>query len=378
MPLFSRRRRVEAAAPAGIISGTLSPFADSPGLLGQLLAAELYGGADLDTLPLDRAAAMAIPAAAKARNAICTTVARQPLQGMRGSAPIRVPLLDQPEPGRPRFVTMTWVTDALLWYGRAWLVVRSRYAEDGRPRELEWIPEWQATLDERSQLTAVRGLPVSPRDVIRIDGPHEGVLNFGTPALRFAQRLDRAALRVADNPVPAIELHQTTPNTLTADERAQLVQEWIAARKRHGVGYTSSAIEARVHGSAAEHLLIEGRKAAALDVARTMGVPAWVVDGEVSGSSLTYSNTPSRSRELLDYGVAGYMEAIVGRLSLDDVLPRGEWARFDSTALLRADFPLRMTAYRDARDSGVYTVPELRAMEDGIPVEPTAPEGETA
>ena len=57
------------------------------------------------------------------------------------------------------------------------------------------------------------------------------------------------------------------------------------------------------------------------------------------------------------------------RLSMDDILPRGVWCRFDTNQLLRDDFAARMAAYKVAAESGVYTLDELRAMERGRPME---------
>lgn len=124
-----------------------------------------------------------------------------------------------------------------------------------------------------------------------------------------------------------------------------------------------------MHGQQPEQLLIAARNAANLDIARCLNLPAWAVDGEVGGSSLTYQNVPSRSRELIDYTLAGYMEAITSRLSLDDVLAQGTWAAMSTDVLTDGDFGDRMTAYKAARDADVYTSEELRQREAGVPIE---------
>lgn len=380
MAWFTRRRPtadLAASAPVQTIedsgvTGISSPFADQSHL-GAVTVAELLG-LDTDRLPLTRDLAMTVPAVARARNVLAPTAGRLPLRVYRGADVVTTrTCLDQPETklARPRFVTILWTVDQMMFYGRAWWIVVERYADTGAPRSFEWVPEWNAKI-EAGQLVATldgRHSKISAADVVRLDAPHEGILNYGSDSIRQAMRLDRAALRVADNPVPAIELHQTTPDAMEKDERDALIASWIAARRKHGVGYTNAAIEARVHGLNPEQLIIEGRKFAALQVARMIGVPAWVVDVGVEGSSLTYSNVPSRSRELVDYALTPYLAAIESRLSLDDVLPHGQWCRFDLDDLLRGDFADRMTAYQTAVNSGVYTAAELREREDGTPVE---------
>lgn len=377
---FSRRRRDAVAGPpnqgTGSSVGIASPFATPVELGGVVipdLLVELFG-ADADRLPLSRELAMTVPAVARARNVLAPTAGRLPLRVYRGATEVTErTCLDQPETvaARPRFVTILWTLDQMLFHGRAWWIVVERYADTGAPRSFEWVPEWNAKV-ENGQLVATqdgRHPRIDAADVVRIDAPHEGILNYGSDAIRQALRLDRAALRIADNPVPAIELHQTTPDQMDKDEKDALIAAWIKARRQTGVGYTNAAIETKVHGLNPEQLIIEGRKFAALQVARMIGVPAWVVDVGVEGSSLTYSNVPSRSRELVDYALTPYLAAIESRLSMDDVLPRGQWCRFDLDDLLRGDFGDRMTAYKTAVDSGVYTPDELRAREDGQPAE---------
>lgn len=322
-----------------------------------------------DDLPVTRTQAMSVSAVARGRQLITGSISRLPLIGMRGTEIMdsQPSILTQPEAGRPRVQTLSWIVDSMLFYGRAWLVVQGRL--EGRPSTVLWVPEWEAELDDLGQLVSAYGRPVLPSDVIRIDGPHEGLLKFAGPRVRAALRLDHAALTAASSPVPSVELHQTGGTPLTVTEAQKLVQDYIAARHGSAVSYTNASIETKVHGANPEQLLISGRKEAALDLARSMGLPAWAVDAAVDGSSMTYTNVPSRSRELLDYTLAPYMEAVTARLSLDDILPRGQWCRFDTDALLRDDFKTRMESYKIALETEVYTVEELRDRERGIPLE---------
>lgn len=371
------RPRITAATPLPSYDGLVSPWQDQPNYLGSVapdLLAELYG-TTATMLPPTRAEAMGVPSFARGRNVLCATIGRLPIVHMRGATPLPPgepsPVV-QPETGRARVITLAWTVDAMLHYGRAWWVVAGRYQDTDRPRSFTWVAEWNATVAPDGSLAdKSTGKVYAPRDVIRIDALEEGVLARDRGTIRAAAALHRSATRTANNPVPTVELHQTAGDELTQPEIDALVRQWIASRNsEHGaVGFTPSSVEARVHGVPVEQLLIEGRKAADLDVARLVGVPAWAVDAPVSGSSMTYSNTPSRSRELIDYGASAYLEAIAGRLSMDDVLPRGQWMRFDTDALLSLDFADRMNAYEVAARSQVYTVEELREKETGVPAE---------
>lgn len=342
---------------------------DSP--LTQVILSDLFPDV---ALPINRSRAMAIPSVAKSRHIITGMIARFPLIHMTGNMPAasQNPLVRQPEIGRPLSTSLTWWTDALLFHGRCWLLILERYQEDARPRRFKWVPEHRAGVDEAGNLVRAFGEPVNPGDYIRIDGPHEGILNFGRRMLREALDVADAAARAAANPVPSIELHQTGGTPLTAEQRKELVEAWAAARtngRNGGVAYTNQNIEAKTHGQAAEQLLIAARNAVAVDMARLCGLPAWAVDAVVEGSSMTYNNAPSRARELIDFGLQPYMTAIADRLSMDDVLAAGHWCRFDTTAALSPDFKTRMEGYKAAIDAGIYTADELRRMDAGVPLE---------
>lgn len=375
--IFGRRGRLltAAAGQAPLLpTGTMDLATwEDPAPLTQLTLADLFG---VENRPLGRTEAMGIAAVAKGRHLICGKIAAFPIVGMTGNATMPRPpaWLTQPEAGRPRFTTMQWITDALIFHGRAWLLVKDRYtagADAGRPRRFQLVPEHQATVDKLGYLTHAFGKEVNPDDVVRIDGPHEGLLNMARPTLRDAIAIERAASKAADNPVPSVELHQTQGETLDNDEISELIARWAAARRGEngGVSYTNPSIEAKMHGASAEQLLIAGRNVAALNIARHMGLSAWAVDASVEGSSLTYNSVPSRSRELIEYGLQPYMDAITARLSMDDVLPAGVWCKFDTTQLTRGTVKERAEGYKAMIDAGIWTKEQCQAIEAGIPLE---------
>jgi hypothetical protein len=58
-----------------------------------------------------------------------------------------------------------------------------------------------------------------------------------------------------------------------------------------------------------------------------------MADATNAGASLTYETTAGRNGQFIDYGVGLYMDAIAARLSMDDVVPRGQRTAFDVTQL---------------------------------------------
>lgn len=363
--MMNRVRSLFAAAPTLPPLG--SPWADTP--LTRLTLEEVFG---TNHITIDRAAAMAIGTVARGRNLITGQIGHFALTAHRGTEPLKTPpaWLERLEKGRPRSVTLAWIVDALLFYGRAFLLIDGR-DWSGQITAFRFVPEWKAKTDGAGSLIAAFDQHVNANDWIRIDAPVEGLLTTAADDLRDMITVKAAAARTAENPVPALELHQTGGDPLTDDEIDALTARWAEKRRARngGVAYTNQSIEAKTHGTNTEQLLIEARQEIKLDLANHLNLPAWAVDASTSGSSLTYSNVPSRTRELIDYTLTPLMDAIAGRLSLDDVLPRGAWCQFDTTTALRGSFNDRMTGYKTAIDAGIYTVEEIRRIENGIPLE---------
>lgn len=333
-------RTLEASALLGPLDNTIptpelgSPWADSSNL-EPMVWMDLVG--NLESIPVSRAAAMAVPAIARARGMVANTLGRLDLfpedtrSGLElGADSDSARFLECPDPEQPRFITITWTVDDLVFSGVSWWLVLARYAT-GKPRAARRILPGFVELPKRvGDRPKVYGKPVDAADLIRIDGPHEGILNFASGTVRAASALESSAARFAKNPVPAVELHQTDDFPMTPTDKTELVTAWAAARAgaNGGVAYTSHNIEAKIHGAPAENLLTHGRNAAAIDAARVVGTPADSVDASVEHASMTYQTSEGRNRVLIDYGLAAYAEAIVARLGMDDVTPRGTRPRF--------------------------------------------------
>lgn len=347
------------------VQNIASPFNDENHLQAVTMA-ELFPSIDPSLLPVSRELAMQIPALARARNLICTSIGRLPLVAYNADGPLaqQPDIVRRPDPGHPAYITWSWTVDELLFYGRAWF-----YRIPGG--RLRLYPQTGIDFDDQDQPTGFRGNRLAG-DWLRVDSGADGILTTGRQAIRAALAVETAYRRAADMPVPAIDLHQTTPNPqLSRTERQALISDWAAARngKNGGVAYTSFNIEAKPLGTTAENLLISARNAAALDMARLCGLPAWAVDATTGGSSLTYSNLVDRNRELTDYSLATYMAPLEARFSLDDVLPAGSWARFSTSDWLRGDLKARAESYVAARDAGILTQQQIIDAERGIPAE---------
>ena len=330
-----RERLGMPIGPAGAGPVIRSPFTTNQ--LTKIVWSDVTGETNLG--PVTRAEAMRVPAVARARHIICGAGARAPLRVLEGDTPVadQPPWVSRSDDTNqlPPFHRMLWTLDDVFFTGWSlWAV--ARYEDDIKLRDAARVPRdwWQFDDDGRVQLLGQHTYPYD--DFLLIPGPHEGILNYGDTAIRQGSRLAEAALNAAENPVPNIDLHDESEDGLTDPEIDALIARWAAARrgKNGGVAYTNRSLTARPLGQAAENLLIDGRNANAVDIARLASVPAGLLDAALPKSTLTYETNEGRNIVLVDYGLNLYWDAISARLSMDDVVTRGRRVAFDKTAII--------------------------------------------
>jgi len=339
MGLRSALRLVQAAqelaAPPRGPTAIRSPW--STGDLSQIVWADLFGG-DETAWPLTRAAAIQVPAVARARHLLAGTVARLPLRAVR---------IDTPVDPQPNWLTrtdgtmspwhrMVWTIDDLLFAGWSlWACERDSRAQILRvervPAEL-WT--WGTSAGGDGSVVLVDGDEVDADTVLLIPGPHEGILTSARKTIMGARLQELMWQRRVAAPIPAMEIHQTTEDPLEPEEIDALLESWVSTRTDPdgAVAYTPWNIELKPHGTATTDLLIEARNAVAVDIASHTGLPAQALNASLSTASLTYSTAETAEGEL-NRAAALYSNAVSGRLSMDDVVPRGQRCAFDITYL---------------------------------------------
>lgn len=311
-----------------------TPQVGSPWTAGDLTAivwADIFGG---DVQPITRALAMAVPAVAKARHVLCSVIGPLPLLSMTGDTRdlVQPQWMQRTDGDLSPFHRMIWTVDDLFHYG--WSLWAAKRGFDGDLLAAARVPYDRWAVDSDGFLT-VDSQRVQADQAILIPGPHGGLLNDSSTIVRMAADNLQAAANAARNPNPNIDLHYTGDEPLPDDQRDSLIKVWSDARRglNGGVGFTNKFVEAKTVGSHLDKLLIEGRNADAVDVARAAGIPAASVDANSAGASLEYTTAQTRNQELLDYGVQFYMDAIRFRLSQDDCVPRGHRTAFDLSQL---------------------------------------------
>ena len=310
-------------------SGIVSPWAT--GQLSQVVWSDIFG---VEANTISRKEAMTIPAVAKARQILVSTIAKYPLVALDGADDVTTShaWLQATDGEVSPWHRMAWTIDDLIFFGWSlWGVERDANGEIVKADRCP-IERWKIDPDGAIRIDDV---VAEEGSVILIPAPFEGLLAVGSRTLKGGAKLEASWVGKATNPIPAIELHATTDDPLEYDEVTALVQAWADARSdvNGAIAFTPHNVQAIAHGSAEPSLLIEGRNFLRIDVGAFLGIPAALMDASLSTASLTYSTQEGQRNEFADFTLPYWLEPIQQRLSLDDVVPSGQRVRFDLTDL---------------------------------------------
>lgn len=390
--ILDRLLGINPVTAAAVVDVPVGTAATSEGALRELdpVAARAFG-ITVEGGPVTRSVAMQIPTIRRGRNMICGTISALPLVCSRyqdgRQVMVQRTLLQQLDPRCAPAYTLAMTVDDLMFRPVSWWRVTARDATE-YPSSIERLaPERVQVQPETAESVGrvlVDGHEVADRDIIRIDGPDEGLLAHGGPIIRLALSLMRGAKRTADDDVPtgklALREGATEPSSAPGSagdgsDRSQvdkLLDDWEAARAARTTAYLNSALDYEtVASTAAQRQLKELSDMVATDLARVLNLPASRVNAP-QGSGMTYTNTEADRRDLVDITLTPYLTAIAQRLSMGDVTPAGQSVTFDLTGYVRGTITELVAAGAAAITAGIVSREEVRTGWLGLP--PGAPE----
>ena len=357
--------------------------ATSEGALTELdpVAAAAFGIGDGTGGPVSRKLAMRVPGIRRGRALIAGTIGTLPFVCFRTNPdgtvePVVRKLLQQLDPRTTPAYTLTWTVDDLLFYGVSWWRVTDREMVAGErigyPTAVERLAPGRVYPDPNRGKVYVDGVHVPDRDLIRFDGPDEGVLVNGVDVIPLARSLAFAAKRTADDDWSGLVLRLAEgADELTKAEITELLDEWDDARRQRSTAYLNRAVDPeKVSVSAGDRQLTELAQLVSSELARLMNLPASRI-GAPQGSGMTYANTEADRRDLVDTTLAQYLAPIWQRLSMPDVTPNGQAVAVDLTAYLRGTVTELVAAGVQAIDAGIADRDEVRTRWLGLPARPT-------
>lgn len=354
---------------------------------------EALGGADIDpavfglesyatsTSPaprIDRRSAIQVPAVKRSRDLIAGTLGGLPIDLYAQDRQL-VPgsFLRQPERNVPRSVTMTRLFEDLFFEQVAWWRV-TELTWDRWPMYVKRLAPGRVVVDEDRGTVYVDGREETDHStLIRFDSPTDGLLKAGARAIRTCLALDVYAYNAAQGVPPmdyftpaedsdpfASTLEDETEAAAEEDAAvAALLDNWATARRARGTAYIPAALRYQTVGFDPKTLqLAEQRQHAVLEIARVAGVDPEELG--VSVTSRTYANQFDRRKAFTDFTLGQYRQAVEDRLSMGDVTPRGQYAKFNLDAFLRSDPAARYAAYQLGLEVGALAPDEIRPLED--------------
>jgi phage portal protein BeeE len=115
---------------------------------------------------------------------------------------------------------------------------------------------------------------------------------------------------------------------MSSEELGELAAAWANARRVSAIGALNSAVEWKEFSSDPSKLqLVESRKYQALEMARLLDIPGYLLGIDQSG--MTYQNAQQSRQDLILFGARPILHSIQERLSMNDVLPNGRHVQFD-------------------------------------------------
>jgi phage portal protein BeeE len=328
---------------------------------------------------ISRREAIQVPAVKRGRDLIAGTIGTLPFQ-MVDTENVRVisSLLGQPEANVPRSITMTLLVEDLLFEQHAWWRVVGR---DYRgypnqvvrllPRTVQVEADGKVYVNSNGSSQGNSWEYVEHRDLIHFISPTDGILDSGARAIRTYLKLATAADRYADEPLPSGYFTPKDGADPEDEEVQDALNKWGESRRIRSTGYVNAALDYNTVQWSPEQLqMSEARQHAVLEISRLMGIDP--EDLGVSTTSRTYQNSQDRRLAMINDVLGMYVSAIVERLSMQDITPRGYRVVADFNGFLRADDKTRYEVYGLAKNLGVIDRYGI-AEREGIPA-PTFPE----
>jgi HK97 family phage portal protein len=168
-----------------------------------------------------------------------------------------------------------------------------------------------------------------------------------------------------DSAIPSGVL--TTDEPLTPEQADVALAMWEAAqRDRRKTAVLGSDLKFQAISVAPEESqFLDSIRLNVQQIARIFSVPPELI-GADSGNAMTYANIESRDLSFLKYSLVPWL----GRLerAMNTLVPRGQYVKFNTGGLLRADLKTRYESYAVALENGFLTLPEVRELEDRPPL----------
>jgi HK97 family phage portal protein len=340
----------------------------------------------LEATPVSPAKALTLGPVYAAVRLLADSIATLPMDSFRKAGDERVPSSRLPalfESMKESGELVPWLyacVSSLATRGNAYGLIVAR---DGwqYPTIVTWLDPSVVVPDDRPNARGgwlVRGRPVPREDIIHITRFTQAGTRVGlSPIGAFAQSLG-VALSAKDYTRTWFDnggfppgSFKNSQKTVTSSE-AEIISSRLtnAIRGRRPIVYGSDWDYTPISVPQEEAQFLSTMKFTANDVAAIYGImqPEWI--GGESGSSNTYANVEQTQINFVMFTLRPWL--VILEHAFSALIPVGQYVRFNSDALVRADLKTRWEVNQIRLTVGAASVDEIRAQED----EPPLPNGQ--
>jgi len=162
-----------------------------------------------------------------------------------------------------------------------------------------------------------------------------------------------------------------TEQRITPDQAEELASRWRSkvagiARAHDIVALGAGATFKPIQFPNTDLQMIENRKFQIVEIARIFGIPPHMI-GDVEKSTSWGTGIEQQSIGFVTYTLKSWLTRTEQRLSMD-VLPGGQFAKYDLNNLMRGDSASRSAYYTAMRNMGVLNADEIREEEGRSPL----------
>jgi phage portal protein BeeE len=173
------------------------------------------------------------------------------------------------------------------------------------------------------------GQQLPTADVVQFLSPIQGIIYSSAQTIATALKVEESRYNMARTSLPSGILKQTGGEPLSATELADIGAAFNQARLSSQTAVLNEFLSYEPSNATPDKMLmIESAQYSALDLARLCGVPPYLVG--VATGSYAYTSSEQSRADLYIFGVKPYADCIASTLSMNNVLPRGTYVKFDT------------------------------------------------
>ena len=349
---------------------------------------------------VDPDVALSLTAVYSAVNILANAVASLPVHAYRKTKSYRQILEQQPpwldkvsgmvNPETDQFEFIHRVMTSLLLYGNAYMVITDRDRQ-GYPSELYNVHPDDITIQRRDGTVIYtiinQGKDDTPLKRYTSKNPTGTIIHIKAfadgddlkgispidnckEALGFGKAVELFGSRFFENGTNlsgVIEIDQTP----TEEQLRQFMETWDkhhkGVNKSHRPGILTGGAKWRnISLPPDQAQFIDSRRFSIEEVARIFNVPLFLLNEHTKQTSWG-SGLEEQNKAFIQYSVTPWLTRL--ELTLNQLLPRGQFVKFDLNGYLRGNAKDRVEVYNKLRMLGVLTANDIRALEDMSPIE---------